>query len=637
MSRSFRFTFILALAAAATALAAAGGWRYARASAPISGPIILISIDTLRADHLPAYGYKRLVTPAIDTLAADGVVFERAYAHSPLTLPSHAALLTGRLPFETDVRDDTAALKPGERLLPQMLRDRGYATAGIVSTPLLRAETGIGQGFALFDDDATVRDGAQSEALAEKWLDGSGRTRAFLFLHLNEPQAPYASYDDAIARADAVVGRLIRYLKSHQLYDRSTIILVSDHGEGLGDHGEQEHGLLLNDEAIHVPLVVKQESNASAGRRVNDVVQLIDVAPTVLDLVKAPRAGSLRGRSLKPLLDGSGSLTAVAVYSESLYAKHRFGWSELTSATDGRGVAVRVGPAARGEAAVDPRDKVQVVETYRRALARGADRKWTDAVSLLQDVVRAEPDVADLWRELARYASLAGRYEVALDADHRLESLEPTSPSGYLGSAAVLLKQQKLREAALQAAIAADLAADAASTADAHELLARVALARHDAEAAAAEAALAEQADPKRPVAAFIAGRLLADRGRYDEAAPTLEAALAAQRESRAPIADLHYVTGEVYAHLDRLRDAEAQYAAEIREFPESLRARAALAALYRSTGRAAAADRAIDDMTRAVPTPESYQLAARLWIQSGNRRQADVVRAQGRRALTSK
>ncbi|HEY6212844.1 MAG TPA: sulfatase-like hydrolase/transferase, partial [Vicinamibacterales bacterium] len=498
MSRSFRFTFILALAAAATALAAAGGWRYARASAPISGPIILISIDTLRADHLPAYGYKRLVTPAIDTLAADGVVFERAYAHSPLTLPSHAALLTGRLPFETDVRDDTAELKPGERLLPQMLRDRGYATAGIVSTPLLRAETGIGQGFALFDDDATVRDGAQSEALAEKWLDGSGRTRAFLFLHLNEPHAPYASYDDAIARADAVVGRLIRYLKSHQLYDRSTVILVSDHGEGLGDHGEQEHGLLLNDEAIHVPLVVKQESNASAGRRVNDVVQLIDVAPTVLDLVKAPRAGSLRGRSLKPLLDGSGSLTPVAVYSESLYAKHRFGWSELTSATDGRGVAVRVGPAAPGEAAVDPRDKVQVVETYRRALARGADRKWTDAVSLLQDVVRAEPDVADLWRELARYASLAGRYEVALDADHRLESLEPTSPSGYLGSAAVLLKQQKLREAALQAAIAADLAADAASTADAHELLARIALARHDAEAAAAEAALAEQADPKR-------------------------------------------------------------------------------------------------------------------------------------------
>src|SRR5438552_12822985 len=133
MSRPFRFTFILALVATATVLAAAGGWRYARASAPVSGPIILISIDTLRADHLTAYGYGRLKTPAIDMLAADGVVFERAYAHAPQTLPSHAALLTGRLPFETGVRDDTDALKSGERLLPQMLRDRGYATAGIVS------------------------------------------------------------------------------------------------------------------------------------------------------------------------------------------------------------------------------------------------------------------------------------------------------------------------------------------------------------------------------------------------------------------------------------------------------------------------------------------------------------------------
>ncbi len=130
MSRPIRFTFILFLAGLCTTLAAVGGWRYARASAPLSGPIIMISIDTLRADHLPPYGYTRLRTPAIDALAADGVLFERAYSHSPQTLPAHAALLSGRLPFENGVRDDDGAVvRSGERLLPQMLRDRGYATA----------------------------------------------------------------------------------------------------------------------------------------------------------------------------------------------------------------------------------------------------------------------------------------------------------------------------------------------------------------------------------------------------------------------------------------------------------------------------------------------------------------------------
>src|SRR5437867_2230934 len=132
----------------ATVLAAVGGWRYARASAPVPGPIILISIDTLRADRLPAYGYGRIETPAIDTLARDGIVFERAYSHSPQTLPSHVSMLTGRLPFETGVRDDEAGLlKPGERMLAQMLRDRGYATGGIVSSGALRRATGFGQGF----------------------------------------------------------------------------------------------------------------------------------------------------------------------------------------------------------------------------------------------------------------------------------------------------------------------------------------------------------------------------------------------------------------------------------------------------------------------------------------------------------
>src|SRR5919197_513366 len=188
MPRTVRYTFILALAALATALAAAGGWRYARASAPVSVPVVVISIDTLRADHLPAYGYRKVKTPAIDALAADGVVFERAYSHTPQTLPAHAALLSGRLPFETGVRDNLGfTLESGERLLPQMLRERGYATGGVVSTLVLRKETGIAQGFDFFDGDIpwppntavaeVQRDGAISAAIAERWLSSIGSPR----------------------------------------------------------------------------------------------------------------------------------------------------------------------------------------------------------------------------------------------------------------------------------------------------------------------------------------------------------------------------------------------------------------------------------------------------------------------------
>ena len=181
MGRSFRYIVILVLFALGTGLAAVAGWRYARTSAPVNGPIILISIDALRADHVPAYGYRGVQTPNIDALAADGIVFERAYAHAPLTLPAHAALLSGRLPIDTGVRDNVGFVIPDtERLIGAMLSVRGYATAAVVSSFALRKQTGIGQGFSFFDDGLSSRpagshapvrrDGADSERIAERWL-----------------------------------------------------------------------------------------------------------------------------------------------------------------------------------------------------------------------------------------------------------------------------------------------------------------------------------------------------------------------------------------------------------------------------------------------------------------------------------
>ena len=194
-------------------------------------------------------------------------------------------------------------------------------------------QTGIGQGFSFFDDELASgtaagihppvrRDGAESERIAERWLSTAGTSRAFLFLHLDEPHAPYAPpppfdrfsspYDGEVAYADEIVGRLVSYLKKQQLYDQSTIILVADHGESLGAHGEQQHGLFVYDDTIRVPLIIKQAAGEGAGHRVRDVVQQVDLVPTILDFVRAPVPGNLRGRSLKPLLEG-GELPARLV------------------------------------------------------------------------------------------------------------------------------------------------------------------------------------------------------------------------------------------------------------------------------------------------------------------------------------
>lgn len=717
MFRPVRYTFIVAVVAVATSLAAAGGWKYARASAPVSGPIIVISVDTLRADHLSAYGYKRLRTPAIDALAADGVLFERAYSHSPQTLPSHVSLLSGRLPFETGVRDDIGfTVKPSVRMLPQLLHDRGFATGGVVSSFFLRKETGVAQGFDFFDGvrSADRRDGSESETLAERWLDRVGTSRAFLFLHLYEPHLPYQvperlagddPYDGAVAYADEIIGKLVKYLKGHQLYDRSTIILLSDHGEGLGDHGVQEHGVFLYEEVVHVPLIVKQEGNAGAGRRVDNLVQHIDIVPTVLDLVKAPQPGNLRGRSLKPLLDGGGHLDPAFIYSEALHPRYQFGWSELVSLTsdrfryvrapreefydlrldpkeqtnlattatveqalaqmrrtlDGmvRGVGVeppvvlsllatnsrerlkalgyvQVTAPEAGSLLADPKDKIETLSRYQSAIGLGEERKWPAAIALLQQIVRSDPTTA-AWAQLADLATRSGRLELAVDAYRHYTALEPDDAGAHLAAAATLMRVRRFTEATEHANRAREISAerDPRSHALADEMLAKIALAQHDAEEARRIAHAASEAAQARPLTPFVEARLLYDDGKYEEALPLFEQSIEQSKRADAlQIGEVHYYCADTLERLERYDEAEAEYAEELSASPESARARAGLATLYQATGRSEDATRTLDEMIEMAPTPESYALAARLLTSFGDRRRADAVRAQAHRAF---
>jgi tetratricopeptide (TPR) repeat protein len=598
LARALRYNFIVGLVALSAALAAAGGWKYARASAPVSGPIVLISIDGLRADHLPAYGYRGVQTPAIDRLAADGVVFEHAYSHVPQSLPAHSAILTGRLPFETGVRDSVGfTVKESERLLAEILRDRGYSTAAVVSTFELGTASGISQGFQFFDDTmaaaapaiavgAVARDRIDSEHVAEHWLKSAGTERVFLFIQLRLDQPDdLAPYDESVAATDETVGRFVGYLKAHQLYDQSTIVLVASYGEGLGDHKEQTHGLFVYDEALHVPLIVKLAAGQSAGHRVDDVVQHVDLMPTILDFAKAPIPGNIQGRSLKALLDGTGHLTGRAVYSESLYGYYHFGWAPLRTITDGRyryiaapreefydlaadqgeqeNLAADPGhaeamarlkaqlaklsgeqtAAAPGEVAnsdrdrfsalgyvgeqpeqaadagaVDPKDKVAVVEGYRAAVDMAFNRRWSEATQALQAILRTEPQRADIWDDVGGFALRSNRLDVALDAYKHVAMLKP------------------------------------------------------DDEVAAARV---------HQVKEFADARTLFSRQRYKAALPLFEETIDDLLENKGrPIADLHYYAGETLARLDRHADAQAELFKELEDFPDNLKARTELAKL---------------------------------------------------------
>ena len=390
-SRRWQATLILTAVGVAVAAAAVTGWWYARESTPHQGPIVLLSINGLRPAALRAYGSTGGGIPAIDALAADGVVFDRAYTHSPLTLPAHASILAGQLPFEHGVRDEAGfALKDDSRPIAELLRNRGFETGAAVSSFVLRPKSGVAQGFSFFDANlpaepvegapVVARDGRATADVAETWLDGRRGHRFFLFVQVDE---------DA---AETAIGSLVGHLKSRGLYDQATILLTADHaGSGAG--------VALDDAALRVPFIVKQPGRKGAGRHVATPVQHIDILPTVLDLVRAPIPAGLRGRSLRRVLDGdTDSLTAPRIYADSLAASFRFGGAgrfslatpthryvrgsreELIDLEDGTATS----PAPDGRETAELRDELsQLIEGHEPSTPEDVDAADEDRFAML--------------------------------------------------------------------------------------------------------------------------------------------------------------------------------------------------------------------------------------------------------------
>jgi len=319
------------------------------------GDVFLITIDTLRSDHVGCYGYQWIQTPTIDQLAKQGIRFAQAFTPSPITNTSHASILTGLLPSSHGVSDFGVPLTADHSTLAELLEKRGYQTAAFIGSIILDSKTlapGLDRGFEFYDNfpektetksrwGRLERRGMDVVQRAETWLDGHRTGPHFVWVHLYDPHDPYEPpppyserykdhlYDGEIAFADSALGRFLNYLKEQHWYEGALIIVVGDHGEGLGEHGEDTHGIFLYDSTTHVPLIVKLPNEQEAGKVVEEQARTTDILPTILELLGIPAPESLDGTSLKSALLGTEAPSRT-VLGETDYPL-RFGWAPLRS------------------------------------------------------------------------------------------------------------------------------------------------------------------------------------------------------------------------------------------------------------------------------------------------------------------
>ncbi|HYC92681.1 MAG TPA: sulfatase-like hydrolase/transferase [Thermoanaerobaculia bacterium] len=642
-----------------------------------SAPVILISIDTLRADRLPAYGYGKGSTPHIDALRRDGILFDNAYSHCPMTLPSHVSMLTGLLPTEHGVRNNLGYRFDAAKhtTLPQLLKARGYATGAAVSSYVLRADTGLGAVFDFYDDAIPVatsgaasqhqRPGESTLAAARAWISRQSARPFFFMFHIYEPHAPYTPpepyraryadepYDGEVAHADAITGQFLELLKSSGLYDRAMIVLTSDHGEGLWQHGEDQHGILLYREVLHVPLIVKLPKNARAGERVGEPVGLTDLRSMILD-------------GLKPVPPDR------RIYSETFYPRIHLGWSELRSLIDARHHYIqspkpelydvvrdpgetkdvladerRVAASMRTELAkypsgiqelqqIDPEDAAKLaalgylgsvraggndaalpnpkdmlpwLERIKEGFRLADERRFGEAVTVLRALVKENPGLFDVWDKLGETLADMGQYEEAIEVYRTAMSrTQRFSPEMALSLGDVYLQAGNPDEAARYA----DLAMKS-SPAPAHQLLARVAVARRDFATAERHAAEAIGAHNPQPAAMLLLAEIHRSRGDLPAALAATESAARRARELGVPkLYRLDFLRSDIYARMDRPADAAAAYQREIANFPENTQAYANLAIIYFIEGRRADMERVLEELVKANPHPGARALAAR-------------------------
>ncbi|HEY2945595.1 MAG TPA: sulfatase-like hydrolase/transferase, partial [Vicinamibacteria bacterium] len=632
-------------------------------SRPAIRNVLLISIDTLRADHVSAYGFPRPTTPNIDAVAREGVLFKNVHTPVPMTLPAHVSMLTGTLPPTHGLRDNLANRLPDASLtLAEMLKPRGFTTGAIVSTFVLDRRFGTSQGFDTYDDrfqavhkigDLSERKGDEATRLARDWLDAHRKQPFFLFVHLYDPHDPYEPpepfaskwsahpYEGEVAFADYCVGQVLEKLRQLGLYDDTLIVITGDHGEMLGEHGELNHGFFIYEGALRVPLVMRvPRAAAAASRQIDAPVSLIDIVPTIVSLVGAPVPKEVQGVDLSPWLTGRGAGGgARALYAETVTPTHYYGASSLLGViVDGWKYIETTRPELY-DLRSDPAEAVNLLE---REPAR-ADALGRTLVSILAAADRAPgpaPEPAALDEEARqRLAALGylGRSggasshgfdrskEDAKDLitffrkDQRLNKLveDKKYPEARALCEEMLRQRPGFADCHLQMSkiAAAEGNLGAALTAArkavtvgpknerAHLQLAALLKDRGDTDEAIAHLRQALALEPSAPDTRMLLGRALAEKGRLEEAARLLGTAATAQPASAAAATQL----GFVLARQGKLEEAVLNYRRALALDPGSAEAHAYLGSALASQGQW---DEAIDHFEAALKAkPENAEL----------------------------
>jgi choline-sulfatase len=674
-------------AAAAIALAgvaaASVGWLNGWPGGGISRrppSILLVSVDTLRADRIGSYGYKAAATPVLDALAARGLRFEHAATVAPLTLPAHTSLLTGTFPAFHGVRDN-GSFYVGDEIttLAEVLRTRGYRTGGFVGAYVLDHRWGIGQGFdRYFDDfdlskyamsaglDAAQRPGSEVVDRALAWLGENRDDPFFAWVHLYDPHSPYVppepyrsrfpatmqgAYDGEVASTDAQIGRLMEYLRTSGHLDGTVVVVVADHGESLGEHGEQQHGFFVYEAAMHIPLVV-----AGPGvpvRVIPDQVRIVDVMPTILDLVGAEVPAAVQGVSLLPL--GRGTKLDLLAFGETWYPRYHYGWSELTEVCDGRYKFIAAPRRELYDLQTDPGEtqdlsasNPRIADALERALRDVAARMAVSATpqkprtidpeaeerlralgyvattvspTVLSDRPRGDPkDKIGLYNllKLAGQDSVDGRIDEGIAKVRRVlaADAEVIEAHTMLGNMHVKAGRHGDAIDAYQRALAIDAEHEGAAWS--------LALAYRDSgklEAARAGFERVRQLNPRSARALYQLADLSARRRDFAEAAAALEQGLTLDGDRAAFLVKL----GEARLELKQLDAAQAALNEAIKAKPDQPMAHYDLALVYEARGDRQSAATAYE--AEIAVSPKLYQPHFNLAkLQAGAGRAADAV-----------
>jgi arylsulfatase A-like enzyme/Tfp pilus assembly protein PilF len=621
--------------------------------------IILITLDTTRADRVGALGSPKGLTPNLDILAHDGVVFSRAFAHVPLTTPSHATILTGTYPQFNQVHDMGAALEKSLPFLPAILHDKGYETAAFIGSSVLDAKTasaaGFDRGFDLYDAGFHRRkpgeDRYQSverragtvvdHAIA--WLEKSHSGPVFVWVHLYDAHAPYDppepyksryssdEYDGEIAYADSQVGRLLQNLRQEHRYAGSIIAAVADHGEAFGEHGEREHGVFLYDETLHVPLIIKVADEKFAGRTISDRVGLVDIAPTLLAADGLPVPPAMQGDSLIARMQAAsrsgGKADDESIYSESEYGHNAFGWSPLHSWRSGKYLYVQAPKRELYDQVSDPRalhnlsgDSEAVRGTLASQLEAFREKTARGAVARSQ----MDPAAAEQLRALGYLSASGVTNRAAGEADP--DPKDHIELANLMHEALIDIEDEKLDAATAKLQRATQVEPKFGT---AYLELGNLWLQEKHSQDALASLQKAVELMPESPPAHERLGLALAETQNWEAAVPQLEAAVAHNPKS----APWHMELGGVYEHLRRPADASRQYQTAVSLAPNDFRANLLAGRALGMQGNAAAALPYLQAATSLNPdSPDAHQFLGNVYKQLGQTSDADREHAEARR-----